>query len=573
MLKKGTRIFAVSAFLLMMTGCIPANQLVGTDEDNLEYIKLVSEGKLDEEGYYINSEYTGRYIEGWSEESTEEEVVQSQGSVHISIAENSYLSMKYFLTDAITKQQTQITGKEFYAEPGDTIHVEWTSENPISNKYVLDTINVYKYIKGSRSLASLDIAYNEEDRTVEIKVPEEGDYSIEPVGRYIDRFLKMNAVIQGTETEVGSWKAYIRADGENYTECDPSKMDPTKNYKVTYSYPYMDYYVSSCTPDDSNVHKADAPGEMTFGPYPPDSDVGSFYLTLHSYLRCRVQGDINAVVNITVDGKDMTAQLKGNKVAEWNYVKYYYLDKMMLDSKVTVDVRSGYELAYTECLTPLDRQSLGDGSSRYTFNIVESDTNIALFYVYKSGKDSAIEYIEQARDCADIKLQFSDEDNRHIPNSGEKINPKQKVEVTIIPKDGYYLTQTTGNSSDGAEIYRYDTEFRYYVKDLDKKLNDCIKKYCKIEFSTADSDGKLEFMLDGAELTGNTIAAKQGQKITFTYVINDSANYQIECRNNAFWDKYKQTFTYSFEVTPELDGKLIDIGFLMEKFNFGVVRK
>lgn len=563
-MKINLRWLCVSAVLLTLAGC--SAESVISDDNADEYRQLMAEDKLNESGYYINDTYNAEYDE---KATAEETMAQADKSIHCVLAGNKYLKVTYYLTDHSSGEKRILDSDEFYADPGDILSAEWYTENPVSSMYELDAFNVYKYVNGSRSAAALDTEYDRVSRTAEITFSEAGEYSVEPVGKYIDRVLAMNASVVGQNSDCGSWKALIKVDGTDYRECDPSRMDPTKDYKVTYTYPYEDYYVESCTPDDSNVHKTDAPGELTFGPYAATEDVSRFDVVLRNYLRCRVQGEINAVNKIMVDGVDMTSLLKSNRKTDSfafiENVRYYYLEEMKVNSKVVVDISSGYEMDYTELITPMDKQSLGDGSTRYTFEFTGSDTNIALLFVHKPGRDSAIEFIEPSRDEADIKVQFSDEDNHHVPRTGEMINPDQNVTVTVTPKNGYYITDENMGT--------FTVAFRDYSRELDNRVNNYIRKYSALQLSTEDGSGKLSFQLDGAPVTENSVSARQGQKLTFTYTVNDSEHYQIECRNNAFWDKYKDTFTYTFEVTPELDGKLIDIAFLEDKFNFGVVAK
>lgn len=565
-MKRNIRLFCLSAAILMLTGCSAESIIM--DENVKEYNHLISENMLDDAGYYINDIYKAElsdeeYVEGTAEET----MSQSGKSIHIVMCSNKYLNLSYYIIEKSTGEKRSLDSDEFYAEPGDIIHIEWKTENPVSSMYELDAFNIYKFVSGTRSAVLLDTVYDRDNRTAEITFSDEGNYSIEPVGKYLDRILQMNASVVGQNFDYGSWEASVKVDENNYKPCDPSKMDPTKDYKVTYTYPNSDYYIESCTPDDSNVHEDS--GVLTFGPYPATSDVSRFDVVLRNYLRCRVQGEINAVDKITVDGADMTYQLQNNKESDQfafiETIRYHYLEKMKVNSKVVIDIKSGYELDYTELTTSMDKQSLGDGSTRYTFQFTESDTNIALLFIHKPGKNSAIEFIEPIRDEAEIKVQFSDEDNRHVPKTGEMINPDQNVTVTISPKDGYYFTDESKNE--------FVVAFRDYSRELSNRISNYIKKYSVLTLSTADDKGKLSFQLDGEAITENTISAKQGQKLTFIYTVNDSTKYQIECRNNAFWDKYKETFTYTFEVTPELDGKLINIVFLEEKFNFGVVEK
>lgn len=566
-MKQNIKLLCVCAALSLLAGC--SAESVISDDNAREYSKLLAEGKLDENGYYINDTYDAEYDETAPETETAEEALsQETKSIHGTLAKNKYISVTYYLTDSSTGEKAQIEGDEFYADPGDVLHAEWKTENPVSSMYDLDTFNAYKFVDGTRSSISLDTVYNRDGSTADITLSSEGDYSIEPVGKYIDRVLSMNASYAGQNTDYGTWRAYVRVSATEFSECDPAKMDPTKDYKVTYSYPYADYYIESCTPDDSNVHTSDAQGELTFGPYAATDDVSRFDIVLRNYLMCRVQGDINAVNKITVDGEDKTSQLKSSRKSDSfafiENVKYHYLEGMKVKSKVIVDLNSGYEMDYTELTTPMDKQSLGDGSTRYSFEFTDSDTNIALLFIHKAGKDSAIEYIEPVRDEADVSVKFSDDDNHHVPKTGEMINPSQNVTVTIMPKPGYYFTDENMGT--------FNVEFRNYSKELANRISNYIQKYVVMELDAADNDGKLSFQLDGVSAE-NTVSAKQGQKLTFTYTVNDSEHYQIECRNNAFWDKYKETFTYTFDVTPDLSGKVISLAFLEDKFNFGVVAK
>lgn len=140
-MKRNIRLFCLSAAILMLTGCSAESIIM--DENVKEYNHLISENMLDDAGYYINDIYKAElsdeeYVEGTAEET----MSQSGKSIHIVMCSNKYLNLSYYIIEKSTGEKRSLDSDEFYAEPGDIIHIEWKTENPVSSMYELDAFNI-----------------------------------------------------------------------------------------------------------------------------------------------------------------------------------------------------------------------------------------------------------------------------------------------------------------------------------------------------------------------------------------------------------------------------------------------
>ena len=95
------------------------------------------------DGNYLGED--GKKTTSLSPEGTAEEtMMQAAKSIHIVMCSNNYLNLSYYIIEKSTGEKKSLDSDEFYAEPGDVIHIEWKTENPVSSMYELDAFNIYK---------------------------------------------------------------------------------------------------------------------------------------------------------------------------------------------------------------------------------------------------------------------------------------------------------------------------------------------------------------------------------------------------------------------------------------------
>lgn len=182
------KMILATCLTLLLTGCTsPGDRLndsldsqikekagITGDDDYEEYEKLDVSGQLKSGEYY--------------EQDTESQS-ESNGTIHVTIAENSNMSINYYFDEGMSEP----TGNSFYLNPGDVLY----ADNPqlSNNNYEFLEYRIYECSSGDVPVQKKE--WKRPSKNVVMQIPMDFDgkeLMIEPVGQYSNKnlnFLKL----------------------------------------------------------------------------------------------------------------------------------------------------------------------------------------------------------------------------------------------------------------------------------------------------------------------------------------------------------------------------------------------
>lgn len=237
------KIFVLCCVLcvLLLSGCSAAGDFilhqfgVMPEEDYQKYIELRNSGQLDDSGRYTAAELTA-----------EPEFSPPAGSIHVTFAENAYMTVQYYLDENF---ETPVDPQLCYLKPGERIYAAAPEcHHPSSNWYAFDRFCVYAYDeKGTRG-EELPWGSETLDSGVVLLVPENctaAEVSVVPMGKYEKRRLELSDYytdsVDRAQKPDGTW---IVNDKE--VSANVLSVSPVEPLVVDYKYDSEKYdFVSS----------------------------------------------------------------------------------------------------------------------------------------------------------------------------------------------------------------------------------------------------------------------------------------------------------------------------------------
>lgn len=228
--------------VLVLSGCSAAgasllrNSGIITEEDYQSYMELWNSKQLDSEGHYIAKEL-----------EDETPFSPPAGSIHVTFAENAYISVEYY-SDAALKKPIDLS--QCYMMPGEAIYAsEPVCRHPSSNRYRFDRFCIYSCdAEGNRGEEiPCDV---KEGPPLAIQIPEnyEGtDLAVVPAGKYEKRQLELSdhyidSAGQPQELD-GTWIVNDAA-----VSSDILTVNPTEALAVDYQYDPAKYSFVASNP-------------------------------------------------------------------------------------------------------------------------------------------------------------------------------------------------------------------------------------------------------------------------------------------------------------------------------------
>lgn len=137
---------------------------------------------------------------------------------------------------------------------------------------------------------------------------------------------------------------------------------------------------------------------------------------------------------------------------------------------------------------------------------------------------------------------------------GDIAEPSQKVEVSIIPEKGYYVS---GKKAENDQ-YTDTMKFSKYLSDIDKIAEaHKIKKFYQVTLDTAAEHGTCVYKLNGEEISKTTtLNVREEDKLELEYELTDP-DYEIK------WEDFFHTLisskkkTVPIQISSEIDGSII----------------
>lgn len=242
-------IFCCVLCALLLSGCSAAGDFilhrsgVISEEDYQKYIELRNAGQLDDNGSYTAEELTA-----------EPELMPPDGSVHVTFAENEYMTVQYYLDEEL---KTPVDPQLCYLRPGERIYAAVPEcRHPSSNWYTFDRFCVYAHdAEGTRG-EELPWGNETLNSGVVLQIPEDcttTEVSVVPMGKYEKRLLELSDYytdsVDREQKPGGTWII-----NEKEVSANVLSVSPVEPLVVDYKYDSKKYDFVTSTPN-SFYHK------------------------------------------------------------------------------------------------------------------------------------------------------------------------------------------------------------------------------------------------------------------------------------------------------------------------------
>ncbi len=507
---------------LCLTGCVSEQDIrddLAVQEDYQRYLELQKSGALDSEGCYSTA-------------SEEEADIPGSGDILISFADNSFLDMRYKLSDG-----TFVTDK-CCLSVGDTLYVEapQRKETTVST-YQFDRLEI-------KANDGYDVNFefeNAENGAFKLTIPESyrgKSLTVLPKGKFEDRSVVCKAVVIGengeTTTAGGRWglsdDTYCKT--EETSEATTLTFSGTAGYTVKYDFDGNYFYVDETSDDGATVRY----NSVSFPSMKPSDKTPEYTIKLRKFVT--VEFDTPAYIDsITVNGNK--AELTDGK-----------LTKLRRKDNVVVKLKKGAVIDSPEYAdTPREHS---DGCKEYTLKLPDKE-KAELKVTWGSGAAS------EKLDFDGVNISYTDKDGKLI--AFENLVDNEKYDITITAKDNYKLVDdgfhflNIGKVVDKNGVANLNNIPKEKCHEkIAEVLENCLKKQFAVYLSEADEMGEFEYKLDGKKFTVKgmePVAVYAGQKLKVTYTAHDG--YKIQ-------GSIGKTKNVTVEIPEDWEGKTLVLG-------------
>lgn len=234
-------VFLLIVYLFVLSGCAATDDFLKqsglvSEEEYRQYIDMRDNGELNAEGYYKSKEL----------ENLENDAIH-MGSVHVTFAHNSSISVQYYSDEM---HQDPVNESECYVSPGDYIYASEPDCGILADAgYSFKRFRLYSY--NAEGEIDKEILQDDTIASCGFQVPEdfEGtEISVMPIGQYARRQLKLRDYYKdstGREQELkGRWII-----NEKEVTGDTYEVNPVEPVTVDYQYDSEKYAYESSTPN------------------------------------------------------------------------------------------------------------------------------------------------------------------------------------------------------------------------------------------------------------------------------------------------------------------------------------
>ena len=259
-----------------------------SDAEYAEYSEMKSDGRLDDEGYFRKGD------EEPGEEPTT--VPPMSGSVRLSISGNSRFGIEYFRD----KERTVPISTPCCLDPGESIYA--------SEPEIIGAKSPFFHFAGFRmwDQSGGKPGEIEQDELLVITIPADfsgTEVSVEPVGVYDDRFVKISDYCidaSGKRVELGGQWTF-----NNDAVYDDQTLPAYVTYNISYEFDPEEYYFVESVPAQYSSQEA---GRVTFNALEPTDTTGEFEVQLRHYIDASIQAPKGLKRSASTVGKRTSAR-------------------------------------------------------------------------------------------------------------------------------------------------------------------------------------------------------------------------------------------------------------------------
>lgn len=237
---------------------------IESDKDYQRYKEISQEEVIDPEGYYISDD-------------VDYSVLEDPDAVHVTFANNSYITVAYFDNPAKSNPLEQ---GGVYLHGNDCIYAEIIeTNNPNTDAYQFSGFEVWEFDESGKKKRELETEAAEDGLIYQIPMEFRGkEISIIPLGEYVPRNIELKDYYKdnnGVERSLdGTWD--INGDKTNNNS---TSISPVAPYTVIYMYDPDDYvFVDS---DPTCFYNNEIDGIVSFEEVSADQEINSFCIELH----------------------------------------------------------------------------------------------------------------------------------------------------------------------------------------------------------------------------------------------------------------------------------------------------
>ncbi len=402
------------------------------DQDYQRYIELDGSGDLNENGEFKELDKAEYQVE----------VQETDKSVHVTIAQNSFLEIEYFYDSGLTEK---VAGNSIFLNPGDRLFCSQPEcDNAYSNTYVFSQFQIFEFDEEGNK-GDLWSTTGENNIVLDIPKDFEGtELSVMPVGKYEKRDITFNAFYYDEDSArkkvPGVWLV-------NDVVCsdDTADVGASDSYTVKYQYDENAYYYVNANPLPYN---SDIPGVVEFKKATALNSTDNYSVQLHKLIEAEFSCE---------NGKKSITSIEKNGVLVEDFDNKR-LGGLKGGDKLVITTNENYRIFCTG-IAMNDPEKVNEGfrytvtipnanESEYVFNLSKSELKVTLDATI--GYDMAFDIMAagvRERNCYYTKQKldrdliiFDDtigiEESLTISAKEAEIRPGSAVKLDIKKTDG-----------------------------------------------------------------------------------------------------------------------------------------
>lgn len=512
-------LFTVLYSAILLSGCSGASEYlddqirresgIAGDENYQVFQRYMEEGKLDDEGYYLEDSFNS--------DKTQDTVLS--GTVKVSFSENQYLDVKYYSDVEMTKEIRQ---DESQIAVGSSIYTNISLEKTIpSTSYGFAGFRILE-VDADGERTQVDTLVPDENGFLLQLTPEyEGkDMIIAPYGDYTTRVVSLkSSYLDQDEKEhdlVGTWNVNDKPIDDTSAE-----INPVSSYIISYDFNGDQYFYLSSEPECYYCNNED--GIVIFNKRESTDETLDYEVKLHEYLSAKVHTNQLRYVTIA-NGEEQ--EIEAGTEYEIHRLKYGDQFEIVTDSEWS-ELENSKELV---CLASEPLIQSGQSAYKYTMTVPE--------------KGAEFHFDPKEYDFANGELTFfcmGEEVTSPLELApGRKISYEQKS-----ANDGYWLPE-------GDHIITVTTP------DQTKKEIESIRfiEQIKVNVSLPQPKfgGQIEYYANGVKINSAQYSGDSGTEISMKF-------RPWEGWINEFHDGDKYTVTEALNQIISINGKGVDEAF------------
>lgn len=519
-MNKRKRLLASALLLLSawtLSGCSALDQLILKRSGILDtaeyahYLELKNSGQLSRQGHYVTDGL--------------------RDGIHVTFADNALLRIAYF-KDKDLKES--LSREACYLQPGEAIYAQISS---LQDGYDCSGFQIYAFDKNGNYSNVSNLEQNLADGLV-LSIPQDyagTELSVMPVGQYRNRTITFSDcfAVEGAEGRVvgGQWLI-------NGVPCEDNmaQISVASSAEIQYSFEPTSYYLKQASPQHPDYDEEK--GILSFDPIEPGTGDLAYSVTLGKL------SEVDLTVNLEKSVGDSVFSVFTSNGD--NSPKGYGKSK---------NIYNGTIKSITPVSIKIDKSDLAPDKA-FCFTVKrehdDKDTQTEILYVDQTSEDinEPDIYIpvynrdNLLKQCTAMSISISQVDASpfHMPTladaslsvyqagtedpleDGELIEGSSKVRIKLVPNDGLYLS--------GKSVKNNTFEDTMSFSDYKKKIDEILDEHPRLSYIhlTLENDGKYgtcTFLLDGKEIEGTEIDAREGQTLKLKYQLSDAERYEI----------------------------------------------